>query len=172
MNSIPFSGLLPPLSYAVNHFTSWYQRVCFAEGRAVQEFKKQKQKNTPSLSPSLQSGRIFPDTPSHVDLDTNLWNLDGACRCVLDWEPSSSSPSVSLSSLSSCFHHKEDNSESSPLIQTNTIDRFRPLHVNHLTPPAPTLFQITSCPCLWRQHLHSCDQTLVFDLWGRKRITV
>lgn len=147
MNSMPFSRRLSPLSYAVNHFTSWYQRVCFAV---------------------CSLGGYF-QTPSHVDLDTNLWNLDGACRCVLDWEPSSSSPSVSLSSLSSCFHHKEDNSESSPLIQTNTVDRFRPLHANHLTPPAPTLFQITSCPCLWRQHLRFCDQTLVFDLWGRKK---
>lgn len=37
---MPFSRRLSPLSYAVNHFTSLYQRVCFSEGRTVQELKR------------------------------------------------------------------------------------------------------------------------------------
>lgn len=40
-----------------------------------------------------------------------LWNLDAACRFVLDWDPSSSSPSVSLSSESSWFQGKEQNNK-------------------------------------------------------------
>lgn len=51
-----------------------------------------------------------------------LWNLDAACWFVLDWEPSSSSPSVSLSSESSCFHHNKQTSEPSYLKYTQITE--------------------------------------------------
>lgn len=173
MNSMPFSGLLSPLSYAVNHFTSWYQRVCFSEGRAVQELKK---KHALPLSESAVWEDISRHTVScgsgHKPVEPG-WSLQmcARLRAVLVVP-------VCLAVFTVVLFPSQGRQQWAVSPHTDKHSSlyeacmFRPLHANHLTPPAPTLFQITSCPCLWRQHLRFCDQTLVFDLWGRKKITV
>lgn len=67
-------------------------------------------------------------------LNPYLLNLDAACSFVLDCELSSSSPSVSLSSESSCHHHnKNDWAQRIQRLQsTNLVFIFRLVVIFHI----------------------------------------